>query len=569
MLAVGALAAGVGIAAWATDAFRGAELDTVDARYSIRGEAEDRDGVVVVAVDDVTFNALEEQWPFPRSIHGDLIRQLQEAGAGTIAYDLQFTEPTTPDEDNAVIRAVAAAGNVVLATTEVDEEGNSRVFGGESVLREIGARSANTLTEPDSDGVLRRFPASVQGLESFALTVAQEAGADEASAESIPDDGAWIDYAGPPETIPTVSFSDVLNGEVDPSVFEGKVVVVGASAPSLQDVHPVPIGGAALMAGPEVQANAIATVLAGFPLESAPGWLSVALIALMGFATPVSSLRFQPLLALAIGVGLGVLYLVFAQLAFGEGLILPVVYPIAALIIGAVGMLARHYLLAAFERQRTRDTFARFVPADVVNEVLAQAEDGVRLGGIRRDSTVLFSDIRGFTSYAEELPPDTVVKVLNEYLGQMSDAILDHGGTLVSYMGDGIMAVFGAPIEQPDHADRALAAAREMLEERLPQFNKWLDPSGQTDGFRMGIGLNSGEVLSGQVGSERRMEYTTIGDTTNTAARLEGMTKGTVHQLFLSEATRLAFTGEHELVLVGDLEVRGREATIRVWSTLG
>src|SRR3712207_4677246 len=123
----------------------------------------------------------------------------------------------------------------------------------------------------------------------------------------------------------------------------------------------------------------------------------------------------------------------------------------------------------------------------------------------------------------------------------MSEAILNHGGTLVAYMGDGIMAVFGAPVEQPDHADRALAASRDMLE-RLKDFNAWLRDEGLADGFKMGIGLNSGPVMSGNVGSERRLEYTAIGDTTNTAARLEGMTKGTPHMLFIAESTKDALT---------------------------
>jgi adenylate cyclase len=134
-------------------------------------------------------------------------------------------------------------------------------------------------------------------------------------------------------------------------------------------------------------------------------------------------------------------------------------------------------------------------------------------------------------------------------------------------MGDGIMAVFGAPIEQPDHADRALAAAREMLEARLPAFNAWLAAEGLGDGFRMGIGINSGTVMSGNVGSERRLEYTALGDTTNTAARLEQMTKGTAHQLLVADATRALLTrGAPDLVDGGELPVRGRQATVRVWT---
>src|SRR5215218_10766172 len=179
----------------------------------------------------------------------------------------------------------------------------------------------------------------------------------------------------------------------------------------------------------------------------------------------------------------------------------------------------------------------------------------------------MFTDLRGFTSFAESLPPERVIEVLNHYLSGMSDTILNHGGTLVAYMGDGIMAVFGAPIEQDDHADRALRAAREMLWEQLPAFNDWIRSEGLGDGFRIGIGLNSGDVMSGNVGSERRLEYTAIGDTTNTASRIEGMTKGTPHQLLLAESTADLLTGDKRgAFFVDEFEVRGREQKIRLWS---
>lgn len=564
-VAIAVLAAAIGIAAYATDLFRGIELDTMDTRFAIRGDQAPPEELVVVEVDDVSFGELDEQWPFPRSLHGDLIDRLTDAGARAVAYDVQFTEPTSVAEDNALIRAVARAGNVVLATTEVDERGRSNVFGGEDVLRSVDARAANTLIPPDPGGDVRRIDHEVQGLESFA-TASVEVATGEAVDPSEFEGDAWIDYHGPPGTVPTVSFSKVVRGKVDPGFFEDKIVVVGASAPTLQDVHPTPISDGQ-MAGAEVQANAIATVLDGFPLGSAPGALDIAIIVLMAIVGPLAGASRRPLLAFAAALGVGALYLVAAQLAFNAGLVLPVVYPLAALAVGAVGTLGVHYLLAAFERQRVRDTFARFVPANVVDQVLEQAGGEARLGGVRRECTVLFSDIRGFTSYSESRPPGEVVEVLNRYLGQMTDAIMDHGGTLIAYMGDGIMAVFGAPIEQPDHADRALAAAREMLDVRLPAFCEWMREAGRGDGFRMGIGLNSGEVMSGQVGSVRRMEYTTIGDTVNTASRLEGMTKGTEHQLFVADSTRQALTREVPgLIHVGDFAVRGREREIGIWS---
>ena len=254
------------------------------------------------------------------------------------------------------------------------------------------------------------------------------------------------------------------------------------------------------------------------------------MIVILAMVAPLVGLGRRPLIALGVALAAGLAYLLVAQLAFNSGIVLPVLYPLLGLLLGAVGTLALHYLFAAFDRQRVHDTFARFVPANVVNQVLERTDDDLRLGGVRRECTVLFSDIRGFTTFSESLAPDQVVEVLNRYLGEMTDAIMDHGGTLVSYMGDGIMAVFGAPLEQPDHADRALAAAREMLDVRLPSFGEWMRDAGYGDGFRMGVGLNSGEVMSGQVGSARRLEYTTIGDTVNTGARLEGMTKGTEHR---------------------------------------
>jgi adenylate cyclase len=160
-----------------------------------------------------------------------------------------------------------------------------------------------------------------------------------------------------------------------------------------------------------------------------------------------------------------------------------------------------------------------------------------------------------------------VIEVLNRYVSEMSDAILDNGGTLVAYMGDGIMSVFGAPIEMAGHADCALAAAREMLHLRLPRFNEWLSENALGEGFRMGIGLSSGPIMSGTVGSERRLEYTTVGDTTNTASRLEAMTKNTAQSIFIADSTRRSLRQPvDDLVFVDELDVRGKRSKVRLWT---
>jgi adenylate cyclase len=254
------------------------------------------------------------------------------------------------------------------------------------------------------------------------------------------------------------------------------------------------------------------------------------------------------------------------QLAFDAGLILNATNPVLALALSTVGSIATGYLLETRERRRLRTIFSRFVPRDVVDDVIERTDEDLRLGGVRRDGTVVFTDLRGFTSFAEQLQPERVVAVVNHYLGEMTEAILAHGGTLVSYMGDGIMALFGAPLEQPDHADRALRAVREMLAVRLPRFNQWLRQAGFDKTFRMGIGVNSGMVMSGNVGSAERLEYTALGDTTNTASRLESMTKEKGHQVLISGSTRERLRVEDDLVRLGEAPVRGRAETIELWT---
>jgi adenylate cyclase len=555
---------GLVVAAYAGEVFDGAELDTVDQRFTIRGSSDVPRDIVVVGIDDVTFGDLQQRWPFPRRLHARAIDRLREAGAKTIAYDIQFTEPTTVRDDNALIAAVQRADGVVLATTEVDDQGRANVFGGEDVLNSIGARAGNSNFVNDEDGVIRRLPYQVDGLTSFSIATSE---AFRGQPDRDRTGSEWIDYAGDPGTVTYLPFSRLLAGEFADDLFTGKIAVVGAVAPSLQDTHAVPVGSGEQMPGPEVQANSIATVLDGFPLHEAPHALNVGLIVLLGLVGPVTALALGPLRAAIYGALAAVIFAVAVQLAFNSGLIVSFLYPLASLLLGVTGALAIALVLDAFERERLRDVFSRFVPEPVVAEVLKNVDEDLRLGGKKQVVTVLFSDVRGFTTYSESRPPETVIDVLNRYLTMMTDVILKHGGTLVTFMGDGIMAVFGAPIEVDDHADRALAAAREMAGPTLDAFNEWIKEQGEPEGFRIGIGLNSGPVMAGNVGSERRLEYTVIGDTTNTASRIEGMTKGTPHTIYLADSTReLLSEGNGHLEHVDSVDIRGRSAQVVIWT---
>ena len=309
---------GLVIAAYGLDLLDGSELDTIDARFEIRGDRGAPADVVVVEIDDVSFDELDQAWPFPRSLHAEAIDRLRSAGARVIAYDIQFTEPTKPAEDNALISAVDRADGVVLATTEVGQGGQTNVFGGDQVLRETGARAGNSNYVNDSDGVIRRQPYAVEGLESFAVVAAEEFGGRRLP---VREGFEWIDFRGPPGAVESVPFSRLVAGRTPPDFFRDKVVVIGATAPSLQDVHPTAVGGDTPMSGPEIQANAIATVLDDFPLQSAPGALNVALIVLLGLVGPGIAIALGPIRAAICGALLAALYAVAVQLAFNGGLI--------------------------------------------------------------------------------------------------------------------------------------------------------------------------------------------------------------------------------------------------------
>jgi adenylate cyclase len=577
LIAVGVLAGGIGVLAYATHLLRRSELQTIDARFSIRGTRKAPADIVFVAISvaaeqELARDHLDARSPLPRRYDATVIDHLRRAGAKAIAMDMEFTTRSNEEEDDDLIEAVARAhGKVVLGTANVTSTGETQIFGGEpKLLREIGARPADVRLTLDSDGSVRRFARQYNTLGSFPVVAAETMTGRKIPASTFEHGTLPIDFVGPPETFTSISYTKVLRGEFPAGMFAGKLAIVGASSPILQDIHATATTGSVLMPGPEIWANATETLLAGVPLRDLPGWVNLALILALGFVVPLGSLQIRPWRALLSSLALGSVFTIAVQVAFNHGLIATVVYPLLALLIGTLGTLAVLYIGETIERERVHTLFSRFVPADVVDQVVASAGENLRLGAVERDCTVLFSDLRGFTSFSEKLPAQRVIEVVNCYLNEMTEAILAAGGTLVSYMGDGIMAVFGAPLEQEDHADRALTAATEMIGARLDAFNEWIGENGHDHKFVMGVGINSGSVMAGNIGSEQRVEYTALGDTTNTASRLEGMTKGSGHMLFIGDSTRERMKHPPaDLIAVGELEIRGRVEPVPVWTIAG
>jgi len=363
LLLAALIAASAGLALQLGGTLDWLERDTVHVRFKLRDPALPT-GIAVVGVDEVSFNELQEQWPFPRTLHARLVDRLREAGAKEIVYDVQFTEPTKPAADLALYDAIGRAGGAVLATSEIDDGGHSNVLGGDGNLAQIGARAAAANLSDDDGGFVSHFPRTVAGLDTLAVATAEREGGHALSPAAFARDGAWIDYRGGPGTFPTYSFSRVLSGLVDPGALRGKIVVVGASAPTLRDVHVTPTTSGRLMSGPEVQANAIWTALHGLPLRDAPRTLDLLLVALLGMLAPLLRLRFSLSTSVVAACAVGPAYVAAAQLAFGAGTVVAVAVPVLALAFGSVAMIVASHAGESAERRlvaRDKETLEALV----------------------------------------------------------------------------------------------------------------------------------------------------------------------------------------------------------------
>jgi CHASE2 domain-containing sensor protein len=353
VLVAGLVAVAAGGAAQLAALLPGLEQDSISQRFVRRGP-QPAPQMLVVAIDEKSFDDLKLQWPFPRSRHALAIDRLAQDGARAIVYDVQFTERTRAHEDRALAESVARAGDVVLATAETDEHGRTNILGGDDVLAELGAHAGASNLPSGAGGVLQRFEPESGGLQTLAMAAARVAGR-ALAASDFDRRGAWIDFRGPPGTIDTVSFSDLVRGRVDPARVRGRIVVVGATAATLQDVHPTPTASGKLMSGPEIEANAIYTAVHGLPLRDTPRWIDLLAIVLLGLFPALASLRLRALLAALVAPGAGVAWLVVAQVAFDHGHVLPVAAPLFALAVGTVLTIGAGY---ASERRR-RDRVAQ------------------------------------------------------------------------------------------------------------------------------------------------------------------------------------------------------------------
>lgn len=564
------------------------EEDSIDAR------------IVIIGIDDPSLEELG-QWPWPRDYHADLIEKINEGEPGVIGFDVLFAEPSREEkEDKELAGAISEGGNVVLPNYGVFE-GTARdeditpeeVISPVPKLKE-DAYVGHINTFPDDDGIVRRaligFDTGDIGIDntekaeqgerevwSFAWKIyekylenidieEEKIRVDDPS--EIPKD-RWrrffIDYAGPPGAFEMISYNRVLEGEIPPEYFEDKIVLVGPYTVGIDDYYFTPMARNSPMFGVEVHANILQQMLREDYKEEVSFLVELGLLALVGAIGYVAFTKLSPFKAfLALVLFFGG-YLAGARYIYDSGWILFLFYPVLFLGVMYVGTLAHNYIDEALERRRIRGVFGQYVAPEVVDAILAEGEEGLKLGGIRREVSLLFVDIRGFTPLSEKSEPEEVVEILNEYLGICAKAVLNYQGTLDKFMGDAVMAIFSAPLELEDHAYRAVKAAQEMIEESK-KFQKELEKKYGLSA-ELGVGINTGYAVVGNIGADFRMDYTAIGDTVNTAARLES--EAEPGQIIISESTYDKIKDRVDAKPIGSINVKGKSEEVFIYEVRG
>lgn len=541
--------------------------------------AEPDPSILVVAIDDASIARLG-RWPWDRSVHADIIRKLSSAGARVIGYDVNFPEPQDAENDNELAAAIIKAGNVVLPTElELIREPFSLTYDQERTLKSISTiasaakRTGHSNTPPDEDGIVRRIPIRVEDpdgggvIHAFGYEIAKLADSSVDVNEAPRDrfDQIIIHYPGPPlTTFETVSAADVFQGNVQSESVKGKVVIVGSTAPDLHDEQLVPTSAGTPMSGVEVHASLANTLITRNWLRPAPAWFSILILIIigliLGLLTPLARARWSALTALVIWFAI----LATSFIAFDRGIIVDIVWPTIVLIFAYAGVTLERRITAEYDRRKLKSLFSRYVSPSIVETIL-ENPSALNLGGERKRMTVFFSDIRDFTSLSESVEPEDLVAYLNAYLDRMTDIVFKHEGVLDKYIGDAVMAFWNAPFDQNDHALRAVKNALDMRES-LKKMNA--DKVFGTHEFRIGMGINTGDMIVGNTGGSVHTDYTVLGDSVNLASRLESLTKEYGVDILISQSTLDELGGAVLARRLDKVAVKGKNEPITIYEVV-
>jgi len=602
------------------------ELKTYDLRFLSRGRLEPSPAIVMAVIDEKSLDT-EGRWPWPRSKIAKLVDMLSQDGAKVIGFDIGFLEADeNSHSDLALASAIKGSSAMVILgyffhmsedalnyridKEEIDqrleqispskypliiyEDQNMEIFPFiKSFCPEVNLEILTKATKysgyfnmlPDKDGVLRWMPIIIECgedifpplsllcawhyLDQPQLMVKVAAYGVEGiqmGERFIPTDEngvMLINYLGPPKTFPHFSISDILHGRIPDGTFKDKIVLVGPTAVGIYDLRNSPFSP--IFPGVEFHATIIDNILKQRFINR-PEWartFDLLAIIILGVITGMMLPRLSALMGLFSASGLFILYILIARWLFVSfGIWLNIVYPLLVLSITYSSLTVYHYMTEERERRKIKMAFSRYVSSSVINEMLENPKR-LKLGGEEKVLTVLFSDLEDFTTYSERFPPNEMVNILNDYFTEMTDQIFAYQGTLKEYVADEVMAIFGAPLNQADHAEKACAAALSMQERLRSLRQEWSDMG--RPALRARTGINSGRMLAGNLGSTYRFSYGVLGDQVNLSSRLEGLNKLYGTEVLIGENTARLVEGSFILRELDQVRVKGKKKPVRVY----
>ncbi len=560
-----------------------------------RGEVDP--SIRVVAIDAKALTDIDPSWPWPRSRYAELVRRLNAAGARLIVFDIVFV--SAGDGDDQLADAMRDSGNVVLPATAFNPDPKSERETDLGIKRGTVVRPVEPLadaavaightevTRDGSDGGVRKLPLVLEDAERRvvpALSLAALALNQGAPPEPILRRPSGVQMAG--RAIPTddhydmrvsypwelrgagaegvISAADVLTGDISGDALRDKVVFVGVTDVSLGDRVLAPVAKSTGLPGVLVQASAYDTMVSRAYLSPASTLEVVVLVFLVSLIITVS-VQFLPAWPAAIvAAAVVVAYATATYLRSDTGTIMNITYPALAVAIAVPLSGGVRYVVEMRHRRRVAALFSQYVPDRVAARLIDEGRVGSVTEGERFEVTAMFCDLRGFTERSSHMEPGQVNAMLSDFYQYGSDIVLAHEGTVMTYIGDEIFVIFGAPIAMPDHATRAVDCARQ-LQERVAELDRTLAPHG-FEPLRFGIGLHAGEVVASHTGSSRRRQYTAIGDTVNIASRM--CSRAGPGQVVISEAVRAQAQPQPRVKRLDGPPMKGVTADFIVWKLI-
>jgi adenylate cyclase len=568
-----------------------------DANSSLKTVAELSNELKNAGIRDTRLSDLLDEKKKLADTDAALARSIEKAKNITLGYFFHITQKEvghlTEPEIAAGERGIANSRFQMIRGPKVSDE--SRLIQAYAAqpslpqLTDVSENSGYFNAFPDSDGVIRWSPLVIKFRDNYYTSLAlsllvqyldwpmvvlnmAEYGVESINLDKlrIPTDESGrllVNYLGPARTFPHYAISDVINGRLTADKFKGKIVLVGATATGIYDMRVTPFS--AVYPGVEMHATVIDNILhRNFLIHS--GWtrfLDICMIIVAGLIMGLTVPRVKAVAGIALSLALiGAFVVANTALFVRYSVWMNLIYPVLTMMTIYLGITVYRYVTEEREKKKIRGAFQYYLTASVINEILRDPSK-LKLGGDKKQLSVMFSDIRGFTGISEKLTPEELVRLLNEYLTAMTDVVFKHDGLLDKYIGDAIMAVFGAPLDQPDHALRACRTALEMMSELKRLREKWA-AEGRPD-VNIGVGVNTGDMVVGNMGSEMRFDYTVMGDSVNLASRLEGTNKEYRTNIIISEFTYESIQNDLFCRELDAVRVKGKKLPVRIYELLG